>query len=181
MKLLEQYDPSDLSNQAISQPYAYVADHMLEIKLGVSISEEMSLYDAKARAESVDLGAENAPFSVPTSPTSAHGSGSSSGNGTVLSARELRRRMSRLGWFDKLRDNLQVDGEIGWFVVVCGDEDRAAPEEDMEEDTETVIGDDGLGSEDDEILNTPRREGYSSASMSRSAGLRAMFGRKKLA
>ena len=42
VKLIEQYDPNDMT--AVSQPYAYVADYMVEVSLGVAITEEMAKY-----------------------------------------------------------------------------------------------------------------------------------------
>lgn len=29
-----------------------------------------------------------------------------------------------MGWLDKLRDEVEKEAEIGWFVVVCEDEER---------------------------------------------------------
>jgi len=49
--------------------------------------------------------------------------------GGELSPREFRRKSRRLGWIEKLRDGLQKDADIGWFVVVVGDEERAPPDE----------------------------------------------------
>lgn len=31
-------------------------------------------------------------------------------------------------WFERLRDKLQTDEEIQWYVVVCGDEERGVPD-----------------------------------------------------
>ena len=46
VKFVEQYDPNDLTS--ISQPYAYVGDYLVEVKLGASVNEEaktdMQLY-----------------------------------------------------------------------------------------------------------------------------------------
>lgn len=39
LRFIEQHDPSDLSAAAASQPYAYVADTVEEIKLGVEVEE----------------------------------------------------------------------------------------------------------------------------------------------
>lgn len=39
LRFIEQYDPNDLSAAAASQPYAYVADTVEEIKLGVEVDE----------------------------------------------------------------------------------------------------------------------------------------------
>lgn len=39
LKFIEQYDPLDESAESKSQPYAYVADFVQEVKLGVDIDE----------------------------------------------------------------------------------------------------------------------------------------------
>lgn len=39
LRFIEQHDPSDLSAAAASQPYAYVADTVEEIKLGVEVED----------------------------------------------------------------------------------------------------------------------------------------------
>ncbi|KAL5316699.1 hypothetical protein ACEPPN_015749 [Leptodophora sp. 'Broadleaf-Isolate-01'] len=152
VKLVEQHDPDDLA--AVSQPYAYVADYMIEIPLGASITEEMAKYDTKMKEE-------ESPLSAPGTPATPGSSGNEKGelHTPPLSAREIRRRSRRLGWFEKLRDGLQKGEEIGWFVVVCGDEERKAP---------SVISEEG-GSEGSEEVEKPPR----------SAGLRGFFGKKK--
>ena len=76
LRLIEQYDPSDLTEK--SQPYAYVADTVQEIKLGVDID------DIRGQG-------------VPSEQWSA-----------ILS----------------LRDKLAEGQKVGWFAVVCGDEER---------------------------------------------------------
>lgn len=134
VKLLEQYDPNDMS--AASQPYAYVADYMVEITLSASLKEEMAKYED--RDKEADW-----PLSMPTSPASpgmsdtgsivgSPGSAPSEGLTSVgMSARDIRRKSRRLGWFEKLRDGLQKGEDIGWYVVYCGDEERASPNMDM--------------------------------------------------
>jgi len=136
VKFVEQYDPNDLSST--SQPYAYVGDYMVEVKLGASVNEEIAKYEARQRAEEL-------PLNSPGLPTG------------VMSAREIRRKSRRLGWFEKLRDGLQKGADIGWFVVVCGDEERAAPSMDVGRTSEEET--------DEEEQRTPR-----------SAGLRGFFG-----
>ncbi|TAQ91060.1 hypothetical protein B7494_g615 [Chlorociboria aeruginascens] len=121
VKLLEQYDPAD--ELAVSQPWAYVADYIIPVDLGVSVTEEMSKYESKLK--------EEGSMSPPSTPGSSAISGTSSGADQLspgMSARDIRRKSKRLGWFEKLRDGLQGGEEIGWYVVVCGDEDRLSPE-----------------------------------------------------
>jgi hypothetical protein len=131
VKLLEQYDPTDM--RIVSQPYAYVADYMIEVSLGVSITEEMAKYETKMKAEDWPL--------TPGTP-GAPGMG----------RRDLRRKGRRIGWFEKLRDQLQKEEEIGWHVVVCGDEEREKPS------AESVWG--GVEKRDVESLRTPRGVGF---------------------
>lgn len=81
LRFIEQYDPTDLSASAASQPYAYVADKAHEIRLGVDVEE------VRGR------GVNNDQW------------------GSML----------------ELRDRLAPEEKVGWYVVVCGDEERWAP------------------------------------------------------
>jgi hypothetical protein len=155
VKLVEQYDPDDM--MAVSQPYAYVADYMVEVSLGVSITEEMSKYETKLKGE-------DGPLSTPSSPgvPATAGTAATVGPGGALrspgiSARDLRRKSRRLGWFEKLRDGLQKEEHVGWFVVVCGDEERASP---------------SMGSE---VENLDPNEGARPLRKSKSTGFRGFF------
>lgn len=156
VKLVEQYDPNDM--QSTSQPYAYVADYMVEVTLGISLAEEMAKYELRLKSE-------DAPMSTPASPGSAHASTSSIGDlGSLgLSARDVRRKSRRLGWFEKLRDGLQKGEDIGWHVVVCGDEERASPSIDILRN-----GRPSTSTSDSTMHRLPR-----------SAGLRSFFGRRR--
>ena len=147
VKLLEQYDPRDMT--AVSQPYAYVADYMVEISLGVALKEEIVRYDTKVKLEDGPL----SPATPETPVTPAVG-----GNGTghrrtsSISIREMRKKERRLGWFEKLRDGLQAGEDIGWHVVVCGDEERASP---SMESSRSRLGVDDYGPP-----RTPRSAGF---------------------
>lgn len=143
VKLLEQYDPDDMD--AVSQPHAYVGDYMMEVSLGVSLTEEMAKYEARVKGEEDLLG-----------------SASAGTLGDGMSAREFRRKSRRLGWLEKLRDGLQKGADIGWFVVVVGDEERAPPDVCMRGSVSTASG------EESYIRSPPR-----------SAKLRGLFGRRK--
>lgn len=81
LRFVEQYDPNDTSAEAASQPYAYVADIVHEVKLGVDVDE--------VRGQGV-------------------------GNEQWAAMMELR-------------DKLAPEEKVGWYVVVCGDEERWAP------------------------------------------------------
>ncbi len=150
VKFVEQYDPNDLTS--ISQPYAFIGDYLVEVKLGVSVSDEIAKYEARQRAEETPLNSPVSPGTPGTPNIGASGDLSS----PVLSARDIRRISRRFGWFEKLRDGLQKGTDIGWFVVVCGDEERASPDREL-----------GTTSEDTEEEDVKT---------SRSAGLRSFFG-----
>lgn len=81
LRFIEQYDPSDLSAASLSQPHAYVADIVEEVKLGVDVDE--------VRGKGV-------------------------GN-------------EQWGALMEIRDKIAPDEKVGWWVVVCGDEERWAP------------------------------------------------------
>jgi hypothetical protein len=162
VKLVEAYDPADL--QSSTQKYAYVADHLVEVTLSVSISEQIALYENKLREAEGILNLSPSTPSTPGTPgmagVAASGELNREGLGlSGMSARELRRKSRRLGWFEKLRDGLQKGADIGWFVVVCGDEERASP---------SLVKDIEDEDEEEEPLKTPR-----------SAGLKGFFGRRK--
>lgn len=81
LRFIEQYDPADLSASAASQPFAYIADVVEEVRLGVDIDE-------------------------------VRGRGLNNDQWTALM---------------ELRDKLAPEEKVGWFIVVCGDEERLAP------------------------------------------------------
>jgi hypothetical protein len=178
VKLVEQYDLNDM--EVVSQPYAYVADYMCEVRLSKGLKEEMEQYEERRRKEmedrigavhggspigssgingshgkhggsmsslengggvamSYDNGAYNGNSHISGSPT-INGPSLSTNPSTsgALSPRDLRRKSKRQNWFEKLRDGLQKNEEIGWFVVVCGDEERTNPTDDEDADLESA-------------------------------------------
>ncbi|KAK5168705.1 uncharacterized protein LTR77_006014 [Saxophila tyrrhenica] len=88
MRFVEQYDPNDSSASATSQPFAYVADMVEEVKLGVDIDE-------------------------------IRGRGLNNDQWTAIM---------------ELRDKLAPEEKVGWYIVVCGDEERAVPPEFIEDE-----------------------------------------------
>lgn len=129
VKLVEQYDPEDL--EVISQPYAYVGDYMVDVTLSASITEEMSKYEAQTKDKS------------------------HLGNGIGPSSSKDKSDETR--WLEKLRDGLQPGEEVGWYVVVCGDEERKAPTPDVSEGED----EDDYGSEEsEETCRSPRSGGF---------------------
>ena len=106
VKLLEEYDPRDLT--AVSRPYAYVADYAVRIDLSCSIVDEI------ARYEQLQLQSPHPAIAIP-SRKEPQGSGS--------------------GWFEDLRDQLQAGEEIRWYVVVNDDEVRDCADDEAESAT----------------------------------------------
>ncbi|KAI6825210.1 hypothetical protein KC340_g2038 [Hortaea werneckii] len=93
LRFVEQYDPSDLSAAAASQPYAYVADVCEEVKLSVPINEV------------------------------------------------TQRGVPNEQWIAlmELKDKIAPEEEVGWFIVVCGDEERYAPPSTDDSGSQTAI------------------------------------------
>ena len=93
LRFIEQYDPADETIK--SQPFAYVADIVEEVKTGVEIAEI-------------------------------------TGRGVAVEQWEAMM---------DLRDHLQKDAKVAWYMVVCGDEERWVPPQsplsEVDEDLET--------------------------------------------
>lgn len=161
VKLIEQYDPNDLGS--VSQPYAYVADYIVDVTLSASITEETAKYEAKAHEDEChSLSSGNVNLGTGTPGTAdARNSGD-------LNSREAR-SSKKARWFEKLRDGLQKDEVIGWYVVVCGDEERRAPSIDTMIDGRVDASSVSESEESAELARTPKSSG----------GLRGFFKGKK--
>lgn len=66
-------------------------------------------------------------------------------------------------WFERLRDELQNDASIGWYVVVNGDEERLVPEYDDEDDIESEMTEQGKGGVERDGESQPERQTASSS------------------
>lgn len=144
VKLLEEYDPTDLSY--VSRPYAYVADHVVRIDLSNSVTEEILRYEER-------LAETRAMATAPSDEYIKAKKGSASGK--------------KAGWFEKLRDQLQIGEDIRWYVVVCGDQVRDFPE-DMSASKEPQAGEAGEEASREES-ETPRSRDRSAGPSSRPA------------
>jgi hypothetical protein len=158
VKLLEQYDPDDESNP--SQPFAYVADYMVPVTLSIDIVAEMAAYEEKQRTEAQPLLSSGIASPQPV----ASNNGTSGTESTSFSEREMKKKGRRFGWFEKLRDQLAKTESIGWYVVVCGDEERTVPDL---SGLEIGVGQMGKAGEDDLRPKIPR-----------SVGMRGFFSKK---
>ncbi|KAK8028578.1 hypothetical protein PG991_005634 [Apiospora marii] len=122
VKLLEEYDPKN--EDQLNGPWAYVADHIVRVDTSASIAEEMMNYEEKMKSEKVK---------AMTGPSDETGrKPNPSGN-------------KKHGWFEMLRDNLQRNEEIRWYVVVCGDEERSLSAKDVDESRGNIAARGGFG------------------------------------
>ncbi|KFX89722.1 hypothetical protein V490_06832, partial [Pseudogymnoascus sp. VKM F-3557] len=96
---------------AISEPYAYVGDALVRISLSADIGAEIAAYESRQ-----GIRREGA------------------------SVGELRRLEREEGWIGKLAEKMEPKERVGWFVVVCGDEERSfgGGREEREEVVEVV-------------------------------------------
>ncbi|RKF54306.1 putative developmental regulator protein [Erysiphe neolycopersici] len=113
IKLVEQYDPEE--QYVCSQPYAYVADYLVKVDLSVALDEQIQKYE-KFRAE--QCGGQEEKQNVGSSVYESEEENSNIKN--KLKTREK-------DWFERLRDELEKDSDIGWYVVYCGDQEREIP------------------------------------------------------
>lgn len=60
VKLLEEYDPEE--KELAMRPYAYVADYVVRVDLGVSVSEEMARYEEERRKAAEEEKEGEAPW-----------------------------------------------------------------------------------------------------------------------
>ncbi|KFY20074.1 hypothetical protein V493_07751, partial [Pseudogymnoascus sp. VKM F-4281 (FW-2241)] len=99
---------------AISEPYAYVGDALVPISLSADIGAEIAAYESRQGFRR---------------------EGASVG--------ELRRLEREEGWIGKLAGKLEPKERLGWFIVVCGDEERSfgsgRGKEEMEEEVVEVV------------------------------------------
>lgn len=110
VKLLEQHDAAA---PEVSQPYAYLGDYLLPVRLGADVGAVIAEYEARRQAEALPPPPPERAGDAPERELRSRGS-----------LGELRRRERQAGWIGKLRDALEPGGEVGWFVVVCDDEVR---------------------------------------------------------
>ncbi|CAN8103054.1 unnamed protein product [Discula destructiva] len=105
VKLLEEYDPANLDE--VSRPHAYIADYVARISDSCSIVDEIQRYESRVRHST------RPPVTGPSSDELLNGK------------RDTATLGRGAGWLEQLRDELQRNEDIRWYVVVNGDEERA--------------------------------------------------------
>ncbi|KAI9674176.1 MAG: hypothetical protein M1817_001994 [Caeruleum heppii] len=110
LRLIEQFDPEREESRV--QPYAYVARRVVDVQARLWVDLEDLIATGREDDEKEDGKKEK---------------------------EEEEDREGQMKVFEKLRDALQPEAKIGWYVVYCGDEERIPPpvEKDDEESDET--------------------------------------------
>lgn len=113
IKLVEQYDPEE--KYVCSQPYAYVADYLIKVDLSVALDDQIQKYE-KFRAEQCE----------------SHEESQNIGSLACESVEDKSKIKENLqkpekDWFERLRNELEKESDIGWYVVYCGDQEREIP------------------------------------------------------
>ncbi|KAH7031289.1 uncharacterized protein B0I36DRAFT_243941 [Microdochium trichocladiopsis] len=104
--LLEEYDPSDL--KTFAAPWAYVADYAVRVDRSVSVPAEMKRYEEAQSTRAME----------------------------GLQLGSTRAEKESRSWLTSLRDEVQAEECIDWYIVVCGDEARDVSSEGEEDDSE---------------------------------------------
>lgn len=134
IKLLEEYDPMDLSS--CSSKHAYVADHVIQVPLSLRITpslfsdlEVIRKEQRKQASKLIHLNkvSEAGDRNDDSEDVKAGLAAPEAGLGEVLDENDTVGDGSYRAdddWLSRLRDKLQPDEEIGWYMVVCEDEER---------------------------------------------------------
>lgn len=105
VKMVEEFDPA-ADESALNGPWAYLSDYAIRIDSSVSPIEEMKHYEEHMKSEKFKAM-----------------SGTSDESGRKIETAGNK----NAGWLEKLRDQLEKDEPIKWYVVICGDEERSFP------------------------------------------------------
>lgn len=138
LRLIEQYDPDDVSEAAVSQPYAYVADKVVTLADSeVSYEENQPPDPLIGHKNGVKIPYTGGGLSANVEDVTAAGTG--------LTAR---------GWeaMADLRDKIAAGENIGWWVVYNGDPERwfDGKDDDVIEEEDEEEGEGEEQAEDDE-------------------------------
>jgi len=106
LRFVEQYDPSDTSAKALSQPYAFVVDQCKGFDLSLDVDEAIEEGICQGSGKVIDMALSK-------------------------KAREREREKSAM---DQLRKELAPEEKLGWWVVYNGDESRLLVDERVSRD-----------------------------------------------
>ncbi|ETS82664.1 hypothetical protein PFICI_04540 [Pestalotiopsis fici W106-1] len=135
IKMLEEYDPSN--ELILNGPWAYLSDYTVRVDTSVSVLDEIRKYESNMRTEK---------FKAMSGPSDETG-------------RKINTLGDRnAGWLEKLRDQLQREEPIKWYVVMCGDEERNFPMGDKENRPNGITND--VIPEDEVEFRLPEFDNY---------------------
>ncbi|KHJ32995.1 putative developmental regulator protein [Erysiphe necator] len=110
IKLVEEYDPRE--QFFCSQPYAYVADYLVKVDLSLALKEQMLKYETfRAEQCRVDKAEHNLGMPLQISEKEKIS--------TLDSTKTVKE-----DWFERLRNELENESDIDWYIVYCGDQER---------------------------------------------------------
>ncbi|KAL1900349.1 hypothetical protein Cpir12675_001033 [Ceratocystis pirilliformis] len=136
--LLEEWDArADLvpTETLCSRPWAFVADYAVRIDLSGRVTDEIARYQRWCNK----LAPENRPMGGGDGLASGFEDDPAADRAAIETGFTPKPAPPRNpGWFQKLRDNMEFEGAIQWYVVVCEDEMRDFPAIDEEELVERI-------------------------------------------
>ncbi|KAL2890401.1 hypothetical protein HOO65_020943 [Ceratocystis lukuohia] len=136
--LLEEWDArADLvpTETLCSRPWAFVADYAVRIDLSGRVTDEMARYERWCNK----LAPEYRPMGGGDGLASGFEDDPAADRAAVEAGFTPKPAPPRNpGWFQKLRDNMEFEGAIQWYIVVCEDEMRDFPAIDEEELVERI-------------------------------------------
>ncbi|KAL5601157.1 hypothetical protein BROUX41_005962 [Berkeleyomyces rouxiae] len=127
IRLLEEWDArASLApgQTPCSRPWAFVADYAVRIDLSARVTDEIARYERWCN--------KLAPHQRPMGGGTGPASGLEDDPAADRAAREAGftpkpAAPRKPGWFQMLRDNMEFEGAIQWYIVVCEDEMRDFP------------------------------------------------------
>ncbi|KAI9847616.1 MAG: hypothetical protein M1837_002190 [Sclerophora amabilis] len=148
VRLVEQHDEFDLGENGIAQPYAFVVDKFVRVGLSVDVAEAIKAATGMQEAET------ETETATATAAAGTQGESDSDGEGEPSKAKDKGKGKQKEGVdaeatsktqeeetyagaeenaarakkqnaaFASLRDNLQPEEKIAWYIIWCGDEVR---------------------------------------------------------
>lgn len=161
LHFIEQYDPGDeLTDSAVSQAHAFVADRVVTIAAGAGASSALKDKESERNtyARSPPSAAASTPGKLQTSSSATSSHHISHDTSALYLNVEETMSSGPVGtpqaWeaLAELRDKIAEGEKIGWWVVYNGDPERSSSDVEDEEENES---NDEEGSEEDEELGTP--------------------------
>jgi len=131
--LLEEYDPDNLD--VCAAPWAYVADYAVRVDGAVSVPEQMRRYEQE-RSSGHAVETEPPVHGGEDLPSAAAKTNLLDFMTEGLESQPSCSRSGYRSWLARLRDKVQGNECIDWYIVVCGDEIRDKSTSNEESDSD---------------------------------------------